>query len=436
MIEDNLDDAVKADQFRARRAEIVSLARDATEMLEEGKDKATTLWLLELDHPADIAREAVEVAWECLHPTDQTPEDLPYEERKAKAAPSPTMARYEFPRIVSAKTFMATDIPEPPQVIHDVLHRGGKGLYGGPSKTFKSWTLEDLCIAVSTGEDWLGFQTAQGPALYMNFELQPFAIQHRLKVIAADRGCEIPDALHLWNLRGHVKPLSVLLPELLRQIRNEGYHLIIPDPIYKTLGGRDENSAGDIGELCSELDAVAVETGAAIVWGAHFAKGNASSKEHMDRVSGSGVWERDPDAVMTATRHEDDGAFTLEMTLRNMPPVDPFVIRWDYPRMRRDDVADPDRLAQPHVGRTEEFSTDAIVQHLKEPMRTGQWFKVSAEELGISRGTFYRRMRDAERMRQVVRIGELWQVAKKEDWYGDVLTDTGGCVGIGGGMDE
>ena len=62
--------------------------------------------------------------------------------------------------------------------------------------------------------------------------------------------------------------------------------------------------------------------GAAVAFGAHFAKGNAAGKEHLDRVSGSGVWARDPDAIITATRHEEDDAFAVEMTLRNFAPVE------------------------------------------------------------------------------------------------------------------
>ena len=50
--------------------------------------------------------------------------------------------------------------------------------------------------------------------------------------------------------------------------------LIIIDAIYEGLGGRDENSTGDISELCNELEQIAVETGAAALYAAHFSKGN------------------------------------------------------------------------------------------------------------------------------------------------------------------
>lgn len=311
--------------------------------------------------------------------------------------------------IVSADVFTASPMSEPPQVVKDVLHRGSKAVYGGPSKAFKSWTLLDLCLAVSTGGDWLGFETTPGPVLYLNFELQPFAVHKRLLAIAEDRDCAIPKALRLWNLRGHARPLSALLPELLRQIEGEGYALIVPDPIYKTMDGRDENKAGDIAQMCGEIDSVAVETGAAVAFGAHFAKGNASGKEHLDRVSGSGVWARDPDAIITATAHEADHAFAIEMTLRNFPPVEPFAIRWEYPRMVRDAMLDPSQLRQARGGRVEEFSVDSVLKYLSEPLTPGAWLKACADETGISRKTFYRRIADAERGRLIERDGKQWK---------------------------
>ncbi len=314
-----------------------------------------------------------------------------------------------FPAIISAVSFMATSIPEPAQVVHGVLHAGSKAVYGGPSKAFKSWSLLDLCLAVSSGENWLGFPTTRGRVLYVNFELQTFAVQKRLQAIAEARRCEINNNLDLWNLRGHGCPMTRLLPDLLRRVQGEGYSLIIPDPIYKTLDGRNENDAGDIGALCSELEAVALETGAAVAFGAHFAKGNASGKESIDRVSGSGVWARDPDAIITATPHEEDSAFTVEMTLRNFPPQDPFVIRWDYPRMIRDNGLDPSRL-KVQRGRKAEYSPEGILEHLKGTMSAADWQKVCKEEAGISSATFYRLKQQCVTTGAILQEGKDWKM--------------------------
>jgi RecA-family ATPase len=76
---------------------------------------------------------------------------------------------------------------------------------------------------------------------------------------------------------------------------------------------------------------VAVRTGAAIAFGAHYSKGNQARKESIDRVGGSGVFARDPDSLLNFTRHEERDCFTVEMTLRNHPPQKPFVVKWEYP---------------------------------------------------------------------------------------------------------
>jgi hypothetical protein len=40
----------------------------------------------------------------------------------------------------------------------------------------------------------------------------------------------------------------------------------------------------------------------------------------MDRMSGSGVFARDADTILTLTEHEVEGCFAVEMNLRNLPP--------------------------------------------------------------------------------------------------------------------
>jgi RecA-family ATPase len=137
---------------------------------------------------------------------------------------------------------------------------------------------------------------------------------------------------------GKAADLSNLLPMLLRQIGRDKYVLII-DPIYKLLGLRDENKAGDIASLLNEIEALAVETGAAVAFGAHYSKGTQAGKEVIDRIGGSGVFARDPDSILNFTRHERNDCFTVDATLRNHPPIKPFVARWAYPLMCADNFA-------------------------------------------------------------------------------------------------
>ena len=199
---------------------------------------------------------------------------------------------------------------------------------GGPSKARKSWSLIDLMLSVSTGTPWWGFPTRRGRALYLNFELPPFALQYRITRIAAAKEISDFTGFDIWNLRGHATDFSALIPKILGRIRDTGYSLILIDPIYKGLGSRNENDAGDIASLLNEVEQLALKSGAAAVFGAHFSKGNQAGKESIDRIGGSGVFARDPDVILTMTPHEEDDAHVIDLTLRALPPVKPFVVRW------------------------------------------------------------------------------------------------------------
>jgi RecA-family ATPase len=249
-----------------------------------------------------------------------------------------------LPKIIGGSEFMAVPKPEPPQLIAGVLHQGCKMILGGASKSRKSWSLIDMMLAVSTGGPWWGFPTQKGRVLYINFELPDFAFQHRLTAIAAAKGIADYSGIDLWNLRGFATDFSVLIPKILSRVKDARYALIVLDPIYKGLGKRDENKAGDIASLCNEIEQLAVQSGAAVVFGAHYSKGNQAGKEAIDRIGGSGVFARDPDVILTMTPHEEDNAYVVDLTLRALPQIPAFVVRWGGPVFMRDASADASRV--------------------------------------------------------------------------------------------
>ena len=260
----------------------------------------------------------------------------------------------DLPRILPGHEFMAKPEGEPPQLVEGVLHQGAKMVLGGPSKARKSWSLIDLMLSVSTGVSWWGFATKRGRALYLNFELPAFALQYRLNAIATAKGLDDFTGFDLWNLRGHATDFSHLIPKILGRIRDTGYALILIDPIYKGLGSRNENDAGDIASLLNEVEQLATKSGAAVVFGAHFSKGNQAGKDSIDRIGGSGVFARDPDVILTMTPHQDDDAHVIDLTLRALPPVRPFVVRWTEAIFTADREADPEALKDAQAGKKKE----------------------------------------------------------------------------------
>ena len=296
----------------------------------------------------------------------------------------------ELPALVVATEFLAMKIAPPPELIADILHQGSKLVFGGSSKSFKTWCLLALAISVATGSDWLGFSTSQGKVLFVNFEIQPHAWQKRIAAIARAMGITLTaGTIHLWNLRGHATSFKSLIPLIIERCRAENYALIVLDPIYKLYGGTDENAAGDVAALLNSLERLATETGAAIAFGAHFAKGNAAGKEAIDRISGSGVFARDPDSLLIFTKHEDAEAFVVEPILRNFAPVKPFAVRWAFPLMHRADDLDPAKLKQAGGRKPKHTPADLLALLPPEGLATADW-QSAAEATGTSRRTYFR----------------------------------------------
>ena len=68
-------------------------------------------------------------------------------------------------------------------------------------------------------------------------------------------------------------------------------------------------------QLMGAFDRLANNLNCAVVFAAHFPKGNLSKRTAMDRISGSGVFARDPDAIITLselTKAEGKGAKTKD----------------------------------------------------------------------------------------------------------------------------
>ncbi len=325
---------------------------------------------------------------------------LTLEEMREQLAEIDARQRTDFPTITDAADLVEHEKDTPPDLVDGLLHKVGKLVFGGSSKAFKTWTLTNLAVSVATGSDFLGRRTTKGRVLFINLEIQPAFFARRITKVCEALGLSVGSIrgnLDTWNLRGHAADLSRMLPFLLSKIRSGEYVLIVLDPIYKLLGARDENKAGDIATLLNDLEKLAVTSNAAVAFGAHFSKGNQAAKESIDRIGGSGVFARDPDTIVTFTRHEEADAFTVDCVLRNHPPIEPFVVRWEFPLMRIEELLDPERLKKP-VGRKQEYKTDDVLDLLDGSMTTTEWQTLAEKKLGMSESTFHRLRRSIEKM--------------------------------------
>lgn len=205
------------------------------------------------------------------------------------------------------------DLPEPeglegvwdnlpelsPCLINGILRQGHKMLIAGPSKAGKSFLQIEMCIAIAEGRKWLDWQCTKGRVMYVNLELDRASCLHRFRDVYEAMGI-LPSNLSnidIWNLRGKSVPMDKLAPKLIRRAAKKDYIAIVIDPIYKVITG-DENSADQMANFCNQFDKVCTELGCAVIYCHHHSKGSQGGKKSMDRASGSGVFARDPDALL------------------------------------------------------------------------------------------------------------------------------------------
>lgn len=184
-------------------------------------------------------------------------------------------------------------------LIDGLLRQGHKMLLAGPSKAGKSFALIEMCIAIAEGTKWLGWACTKGKIMYVNLELDRASCLHRFKDVYQSLDIAPSNLINIdiWNLRGKSVPMDKLAPKLIRRAAKKDYAAIIIDPIYKVITG-DENSADQMANFCNQFDKICTELGTAVIYCHHHSKGSQGGKRSMDRASGSGVFARDPDALL------------------------------------------------------------------------------------------------------------------------------------------
>ena len=213
----------------------------------------------------------------------------------------------DLPDVESLSDF----INNPPELadclIENVLRKGHKMLISGPSKAGKSFLLLELCVAIAEGKEWLGWQCSQGRVLYVNLELDRASCYHRIKDVYNTMEIKPVNAgnIDMWHLRGKAMGMDNLAPRLIRRAIKRQYSAVIIDPIYKVITG-DENAADQMAKFCNQVDRVAAELGCAVIYCHHHSKGEQGQKRAQDRASGSGVFARDPDALIDMIELEID----------------------------------------------------------------------------------------------------------------------------------
>lgn len=230
--------------------------------------------------------------------------------------------------------------PLAPEVIHGILRKGHKMLVAGASKAGKSFLLIELALSIVNGSEWLGFQCEKGKVLYINLEVDGRSFYKRIDDVRSEMKINSTEGLDVWNLRGQNVSIDKLAPKLIRRAKSKNYDAIIFDPLYKINEG-DENNASEMARFFNHLDYVCVQLQTSVICCHHHSKGAQGGKFSMDRASGSGVFARDPDALLDMIRidprdvgktlEEGQTAWRVSSTLREFRTPDDIDVIFDFP---------------------------------------------------------------------------------------------------------
>ena len=194
----------------------------------------------------------------------------------------PEEVRYKNPITIRGLADLCNLDPPTWQINGYVPNGGLVTLFGDPGAG-KSFLALDWGLSIACGEDWHGREVEQGAVLYLVCE-GIAGMPNRVQAWLMERGLDIPpDRLNevpfyyttgFNDLRGPAATTD-LLRALEHDLAERGTKLalVVLDTLSRTLGGADENSAGEMNMALDQLGRVREATGAAVIILHHTAKG-------------------------------------------------------------------------------------------------------------------------------------------------------------------
>ncbi|NLZ05579.1 MAG: AAA family ATPase [Phycisphaerae bacterium] len=234
--------------------------------------------------------------------------------------------------IINAATWLTSEPPACDQILADTVDRGDKTAIIGSSKLRKSFFLLQLALSIASGRDFLGWSVPQfRRVLLVQLEVQQHHFHRRVRRMAAALELtpeDLEDRLLIINARGLGLSGAAGIEAIRATVEPFMPELIGFDPLYKLATGA-ENAAEDMKVILGLFDQVTEQTGAAVLYVHHDAKGFSGDRDIRDRGAGSNVLSRDYDAAFALTPHSvEDDAVVVETLLRNYAPQQPMTIGW------------------------------------------------------------------------------------------------------------
>jgi hypothetical protein len=178
--------------------------------------------------------------------------------------------------------FETAQFPEPDWLAPGLIPKGMLSMVVADPKIGKSVMVHGLCIAAPTAGIWLGVRIERTHSLYINWEDPPGLTRERGRHQMA--GEPLPRGYFIKE-PPFGRSVNDMRSWIVKKIEQHSIGLVVIDPLAIATRWKDENDPYETGVIMSNLQEIAVKTGAAVVAVHHSTK---TGGEWGKEVRGSG----------------------------------------------------------------------------------------------------------------------------------------------------
>jgi hypothetical protein len=213
--------------------------------------------------------EALKTLTSAYNGTSRDPARAPVRNVTKKAQDSTPQQLRQPPNLQHAALHWAEKalLPQPPVdwVIEDLISAGSVVVISGEGGIGKTYVVMDMALSVALGEQWLGFKTRQGVALFVDEESGPRRIARRIAEILRGHDAQRKVPMAYVSLVGFDLRDPISTNALRELIQSIGARLVALDALADIMLGGDENSVTDIQTVFHNLRQIAETTQSAIL---------------------------------------------------------------------------------------------------------------------------------------------------------------------------
>lgn len=266
----------------------------------------------------------------------------------------------------TAKELLEADLP-PTEYIVDVIIAKGLVVLSAKSKIGKSWLALQLALSVTSGNDFLGFNTTQGGVLYIDLENTAALTQARL--IKLLDGAAPPDNLIITNDYSTMN--DTFMEDLAEYLEaNKNISLVIVDVFQKIKKAKKANQSDyeDIYNSFVPLKELADKYNISLMLIMHNRKMTDTTDPFSNVFGSTAIMGASDEMMVIHKKERKDAEATLSITGRTVSGGD-YAIRFNAPICKWEMIGNAEEVQEKR--NREEYENTPVIKAVKRLVDKG-----------------------------------------------------------------